>query len=50
MRAKGVKWDLFVEYLLEAAAAGVVAGCGWLAKRWYKEYRRRQRRKDRDGK
>lgn len=51
VRNRGVKWDLFVEYTLEALAASLVAALGWGGRRvlkWLRSrYRKRQRQRRR---
>lgn len=54
-RPVGYKWELFLEYLLEALAVGVVAAAGWVGRhlwrqwrRWEKKKQRRQRKREKD--
>jgi hypothetical protein len=49
-KPQGVKWDLFVEYILEALAAGLVAALGWAGRqvvKWLQRRYRKRRRKER---
>ena len=48
MRAHGVKWDLFLEYLLEALAAGLVGAAGWLGRKAWRRYRKWLARRKRE--
>ena len=48
-KVRGVKWDLFVEYTLEALAYASVAALGWMGRRvlrWLRRRYRKRRRQD----
>lgn len=50
MRTRGVKWDLFVEYALEALAYALVAAAGWTGRRVLKWLRSRYKRRKKERK